>query len=182
MVNATIVEEEIIMKLEYAGERARQLMDEHNLSDWSLEFSSRLTHSYGYCNSKNKKIVISKPITKKECNQERFESVVFHEIAHVLAYLKYGKSVNHGSRWKKIFESLGGKDMPYEPPFKPFKYIMRCPICHREVFRRRKGNFACGGCCRKYNGGKYDVKYKMIFYTVEYDKETDTYTILNRCE
>ena len=169
------------MKLDYAEERTRQLMDEYKLNDWSLEFSSRMTYAYGRCCFNKKKIVISKPITKRERSHKRFDFLVLHEIAHALAFQKYGKNVHHDKRWKDTYKSLGGKDFDYKPPFKPFKYIIECPVCSRGVFGRRKGNFACGQCCKKHNGGKYDSKYKMIFYNIEYDKESDTYEILEQC-
>jgi predicted SprT family Zn-dependent metalloprotease len=114
----------------------------------------------------NKKVLISKVLLSRNLDKAvDFEDTIRHEIAHAIDVEIRGKS-NHDGHWKKICRAIGADDTRLHEGFlnKPKgKYTLTCPNpeCDVVVEKYRKFNKrkACGKCCNKYSGGKFDEKY-----------------------
>lgn len=107
----------------------------------------------------------------KECAPEELWRTLKHELAHLVAYERCGRRIEpHGKEWKAACADLG---IPNEQPFHnlPFKrrrmkrnhsYI--CPNCFVMIHRVRplRRTVACYDCCRKFSGGAYHDRFRLI--------------------
>jgi SprT protein len=94
-----------------------------------------------------------------------------HELAHLLAQSRVGRRriAPHGSEWREACRDLDIADEPrcHNLPFasRSFaaRYVYRCPNCRQEFPRVRKIRraIACLACCRKYNGGHFDPRFRL---------------------
>jgi predicted SprT family Zn-dependent metalloprotease len=95
-----------------------------------------------------------------------------HEFAHLLAYERCGRRHidPHGPEWRAACTELG---IPGEQPYHslPLKarrlkrnHAYACPSCLAVITRVRpiRRAVACYSCCRKYNGGLYHDRFRLI--------------------
>lgn len=80
---------------------ARQLMNEHGLTDWKFDFD-RAKRRFGACHYNKKMITLSLPLVLRN-DKEVIEDVIKHEIAHALV----GFAAAHDYRWRNMARSLG---------------------------------------------------------------------------
>lgn len=95
-----------------------------------------------------------------------------HELAHLIAYERAGrrKIDPHGIEWRQACTELGiaGEAVCHQLPLPRrsqtirFQYI--CPNCYAETKRVRKikSAYACYACCKKFNGGQYDARFRLV--------------------
>lgn len=95
-----------------------------------------------------------------------------HELAHLVAHARAGRRriAPHGGEWRKACADLGIPDesarhtlpLPSRKQKRNFAYV--CPSCAAVVERVRKfrRRTACLACCRKHNGGRYDVRFEFV--------------------
>ena len=152
------------MKLYQAETLAKNLMKEHDLDSWNFVFNNRIFTDVGRCKYSSKTLSLSKPLTKIN-DIEFVKNTMLHEIAHALC----GRGTGHSKIWKTKCLELGIKPerlikinkikMP-----KP-KYVIKCPNCHNQTprFRKMGKELACRLCCKKYNHGKYDERFKLMY-------------------
>jgi SprT protein len=108
----------------------------------------------------------------KECAEEEIWRTLKHELAHLIAYERCGKRriEPHGAEWQAACAELG---IPGEAPFHtlPFKrrrlkrnYTYVCPHCFSSIQRVKplRRAVACYSCCRKFNGGVYHDRFRLI--------------------
>lgn len=94
-----------------------------------------------------------------------------HELAHLVAYERAGRrrTEPHGPEWRAACVELG---IPNEQPFHtlPFErrrlkrnHVYVCPNCLVELRRVKPLGraVACYACCRKFNGGVYDARFRL---------------------
>ena len=162
------------MKLTDARKLAKELMEKHiyeeEFSDdcvfaknipelWTFEFDNA-RRRFGACHWKDKRITLSKTLTKLN-DEEHIRDTLLHEIAHALS----GRGNGHNATWKKTAVAIGCNGIRCynnEVVTPKRKHTLECPNCKREVTRDRKPkSFACGVCCKKYNGGKYTKVYEL---------------------
>jgi predicted SprT family Zn-dependent metalloprotease len=131
-------------------------MDEHKLTGWRLHFDDA-RRRFGRCAYRAKQINLSRVLVKLN-SEEKVRDTILHEIAHALA----GPGVGHGQKWKVAAMSVGcnpqrcyGDDVVTPTA----TFTGTCPGCGRTVERHRRSKIACGECCRKHNGGRYDKKF-----------------------
>lgn len=108
----------------------------------------------------------------RECPPEELWRTLKHELAHLVAYERCGRRriEPHGAEWQAACSDLG---IPGEKPFHtlPFKrrrlkrnhsYI--CSNCFSVIHRVKpiKRAVACYACCRKFNGGVYHDRFRLI--------------------
>ena len=86
---------------------ARQLMDEHGLTGWTLAFVEA-KRRLGDCHFKERVIRISRSHAL-EGNEEQVRDTVLHEIAHALA----GREAGHGRLWKATARRIGATPKAY---------------------------------------------------------------------
>jgi len=108
----------------------------------------------------------------KECAEEEIWRTLKHELAHLIAYERCGKRriEPHGVEWQAACAELG---IAGEAPFHtlPFKrrrlkrnHTYVCPHCFSSIQRVKpiRRAVACYGCCRKFNGGVYHDRFRLI--------------------
>jgi predicted SprT family Zn-dependent metalloprotease len=143
------------MDLYEARRTARYYMDEHGLFDWEFRFNKRKT-SVGICNYQHQRIELSEPLTLLN-DESKIIKTILHEIAHALA----GRGSGHGTKWQIICQSIGGtgRRVSGDVITPERNIIYKCDNCGREVKRYRRKEFACGKCCREFNGGKFTERF-----------------------
>ncbi|WP_193213489.1 SprT-like domain-containing protein [Luteolibacter marinus] len=108
----------------------------------------------------------------KELPPEEMWRTLRHELAHLVAYERAGRRriEPHGAEWRAACGELG---IPNEQPFHnlPFKrkrmrrnFAYVCPQCLTSIRRVKRISrvVACYACCRKYNGGVFDLRYQLF--------------------
>jgi len=100
------------------------------------------------------------------------QRTLLHELAHLVAYHRSGwrKIAPHGVEWQLACAELGipGEKathqlaLPSVKQKRKWKYI--CPQCGEGMERVRKmtSYVACYNCCKKYNGGRYDERFRLV--------------------
>ncbi len=100
-------------------------------------------------------------------------NTILHEIAHALT----GHKAGHNAEWRNMAIAIGcDGQRVYNHRTDTLGEVMRptlkrrklptwhrgtCPGCKRVVVRRYRRGIACGLCCRKFAGGKYDDRFKI---------------------
>lgn len=159
------------MDLNAARGRALSLMARHGLLErrpglfgvllpprraWSFAFDrSRLR--FGMCSPRSRRIQLSRHLTALNAPVQ-VEDTIRHEIAHALAFIKYGRNVGHGPRWKAIAREIGADPRrcydttAVKLPAAP--YLVRCPAGHvsprMKRFRRRRP-VSCAKCSPRFD-------------------------------
>lgn len=91
--------------------RARELMDQWGLQEWSFRFT-RAQSFAGRCRYADTTIELSKPWMEANLGDEDLiEDVILHEIAHALA----GAGSKHGPRWKQFCLQVGARPQRCQP-------------------------------------------------------------------
>ena len=94
-----------------------------------------------------------------------------HELAHLLAQFRAGRRriAPHGMEWRRACTDLGigGEARCHNLPFplrrQRRRYLYACPHCQRDFPRIRplRRTSACLACCRAFNRGRYDRRFKL---------------------
>lgn len=102
---------------------------------------------------------------------EEVDRTLRHELAHLLARYRAGRRriQPHGAEWRQACVDLGLDDekrcheLPLPRHFVSRKVVYRCRHCHTEVRRVRpfRRPVACLKCCRAFNRGCYDDRYRF---------------------
>ncbi len=108
----------------------------------------------------------------KDCEPEELWRTLKHELAHLVAYERSGRRRidPHGKEWLAACADLG---IPNEQPYHnlPFKrrrmkrnHAYICPNCFATIHRVKpiKRMVACYDCCRKFSGGAYHDRFRLI--------------------
>lgn len=95
-----------------------------------------------------------------------------HELAHLVAYERSGRRRidPHGPEWRSACAELGiaGESAYHDLPLarRPVKrpHAYECPHCRMLIERVRpiRRAVACYDCCRKFNRGGYDQRFKLV--------------------
>lgn len=108
---------------------------------------------------------------------EEVDRTLRHELAHLLARYREGRRriQPHGPEWRQACADLGldGEKRCHELPWPrrhvARKVVYRCRHCHSEVRRVRpfRRAVACLKCCREFNRGCYDDRYRFELISKE---------------
>lgn len=108
---------------------------------------------------------------------EEVDRTLRHELAHLLARYRAGRRriQPHGVEWRQACSDLGldGEkrchDLPLPRRRVARKVIYRCRHCQSEVRRVRpfRRAVACLKCCREFNRGRYDDRYRFVLVSKE---------------
>jgi predicted SprT family Zn-dependent metalloprotease len=89
-----------------------------------------------------------------------------HEMLHLYLHT-LGRPSGHNALFKQMARQLGIRvfhDNPY-PKNRAARdrWVYECPACGRMVFRRRRqrNDLACGVCCRRLTGGRWDARFAL---------------------
>lgn len=123
---------------------ARQLMDQHGLSDWTLVFDRAKTRA-GVCRPQRREIGLSLPLTARHTPDEVRETVL-HEIAHALVGIRHG----HDRVWQATAVAIGAtgqRCVSSEAERVDASWQSRCPQGHELTRHRRPTRVTtCGEC------------------------------------
>jgi SprT protein len=110
-----------------------------------------------------------------EHGPEELERTLRHELAHLLAQFRAGRRWihPHGPEWRDACRDLGiadearCHDLPFAARTMPVRFVYRCRNCHREFprVRRIRRAVACLACCRAYNSGEFDPRFRLKLIT-----------------
>ena len=103
--------------------------------------------------------------------EEEIDRTLRHELAHLLAQTRAGRRrlAPHGAEWRRACADLGIADetrchnLPFPARKLERRYLYRCAHCEREFPRTRplRRTSACLACCRAFNRGQYDRRFKL---------------------
>ena len=138
-----------------------------------VEWNSRLKTAAGRADYRWKSISLNPRLVE---HPDEIDRTLRHELAHFLAQFRAGRRriSPHGSEWQQACRDLGiaGEKRCHTLPFPPKRYtprfIYRCPNCRRDFHRVRKikRTVACLACCRAYNRGEFDVRFRLKLLTL----------------
>ena len=157
---------------------ARQLL--HSLgakriaTELRVEWNSRLKTTAGRADYRRKLISLNPRLVEHPFEIDR---TLRHELAHILAQSRQKRRRRispHGREWQQACCDLGIADekrchtLPFPAKRYAPRFIYRCPNCRRDFARVRKikRTVACLACCRAYNGGEFDARFRLKPLTV----------------
>ena len=85
-----------------------------------------------------------------------------HEMIHYWLWVRR-RPYGHTAEFIAKMNLMGVSRYNTVPRKRPYKYVYQCIACQREFKARRKlGPLACARCCRDFNRGRYDARYKLV--------------------
>ena len=136
----------------------------------ALQWNSRLRSSAGrfFPGSRRgfiefpAKIEIASYLIHEAQAQALIVDTLGHEMIHYWLWVRRRPYGHTPEFWTKMRE-MGVSRYNSVPRVRPFKYLYRCQECLKDFPARRKlGPLACAECCKLYNQGKYDPKYRLV--------------------
>lgn len=90
--------------------------------------------------------------------------ILLHELCH---WWLFSQGIRHRED-SPVFQELlrrhgapaRGRPMPRTRSRRTHLYV--CPACGARYQYRRRVDYACGHCCRRWAGGRYDAQYKLV--------------------
>jgi predicted SprT family Zn-dependent metalloprotease len=134
-----------------------------------VEWSARLRSAAGRAEFHSTRILLNRRLCAH--GDAEIDRTLRHELAHLLAQFRAGRRrlAPHGSQWRRACADLGiaGETRCHDLPFpihrrkRPYVYV--CPNCRRDFPRTRplRRTSACLACCRDFNRGKFDPRFKL---------------------
>jgi predicted SprT family Zn-dependent metalloprotease len=137
------------------------LMDYHDLEGWSFDWD-RAVRRRGQCNHTDRQITMSRRLTELATYEEARQTML-HEIAHALV----GPTHGHDRVWLRQARAIGytGHRTSTRQNEVPSAFVAICPGCSHEHkrFRRPRSQTACGRCCNRYAGGRFDERFALTY-------------------
>jgi SprT protein len=153
---------------ETAQELLRSLGAARIAGELRVEWNSRLKTAAGRADYQQKIILLNPRLSEYPTEIDR---TLRHELAHILAQFRVGRRriSPHGIEWQQACVDLGIGDekrchnLPFPGRTYAARLIYRCPNCRREFprVRRVRRAVACLACCRKHNGGHFDLRFRL---------------------
>jgi predicted SprT family Zn-dependent metalloprotease len=133
-----------------------------------VEWNSRLKTTAGRADYRRKLISLNPRLREHPAEIDR---TLRHELAHILAQFRAGrgKILPHGDEWHAACRDLGIADekrchnLPFPATECARRYVYKCPNCKCDFYRARRirRGVACLACCRAYNGGEFDARFRL---------------------
>lgn len=153
---------------------ARALLEELGCTELAarvrVRWNSRMRSTAGLANYAHSLITMNPRLA--EFGDEEIDRTLRHELAHLLAHHRAGRRriAPHGAEWKQACGDLGLSDekrchdLPLPRRKITAKHTYRCPSCRVDIHRVRpfRRRVACLACCRAYNRGVYDDKFRLV--------------------
>jgi SprT protein len=151
-----------------AREFLRSLGAARIANELRVEWNSRLKTAAGRADYREKLISLNPRLSE---HPEEIDRTLRHELAHILAQFRAGRRriSAHGVEWQQACVDLGIADekrchnLPFPARTYAARFIYGCPNCRKEFprIRRVRRAVACLGCCRKHNGGEFDLRFRL---------------------
>lgn len=147
---------------DYIAKFTKQFARDNFGVDITVKFMNSIG-MWGRCCVGHNLIKFSRPfIEVNKDNKDVLEALAIHECCHL-------KHPNHKSGFKQLCNSYGvsethtrnRNDVVCPEPKK--YYLYKCSNCGKEIKQMKYSNneSACRDCCKKYNNGRYDKKFKF---------------------
>jgi len=143
-----------------AGKLARQVR---------VEWNPRMKSAVGRADIREKLVSLNPRL--QDHGLAEIDRTLRHELAHLLAQFRVGRRriAPHGPEWREACRDLGITDevrchnLPFASKSFPPRFVYVCPNCRQEFprVRRIRRAIACLACCRKYNGGDFDPRFRL---------------------
>ena len=127
---------------------AREFYPGHRLA-FRVEWSRRMNRSAGLCYYRRKVVRLSWKY--HAAFPQEISNTLKHELIHAAGVL------GHGRRFRAEARRLGCDVHAKPMPRRPFRYVYACPSCANEVRTRKRVDFSCGRCSRK-----WDPRFRLI--------------------
>lgn len=138
--------------------------------DLRIEWNARLRSAAGRAVYRDRLIVLNRRL--RDHGYAEIDRTVRHELAHLLAQSRAGRHriAPHGAEWRAACCDLGipGEARCHTLPFPVNRrrrpYMYSCGCCGTEFprMRRIRRAIACLACCRKFNGGAFDPRFRLL--------------------
>jgi SprT protein len=152
---------------------ARALLLEHGASAIAglirVEWSKRLRSAAGRAEYSRARVLLNCRLCA--CGEAEIDRTLRHELAHLIAQSRAGRRriAPHGTEWRRACTDLGieGEARCHNLPFpihrQKRRFLYACPHCRRDYPRTRplRRTSACLACCRAFNHGRYDGRFKL---------------------
>jgi len=134
-----------------------------------VEWSARLRTAAGRAECGAARVLLNLRLVSH--GEAEIDRTLRHELAHLLAQFRAGRRriAPHGMQWQRACTDLGigGEarchDLPFPLRRQRRRYLYACPRCRRDFPRTRplRRASACLACCRTFNRGRYDRRFKL---------------------
>jgi SprT protein len=151
-----------------ARELLRSLGAARIAAELRVEWNSRLKTAAGRADYRHKLISLNPRLLG---HPDEIDPTLRHELAHILARFRAGRRriLPHGVEWRQACRDLGIADekrchnLPFPVNERVRRYLYKCPHCQRDFsrVRRIKRAVACLACCRVYNAGEFDARFRL---------------------
>ena len=154
------------------GAKARKLLRQLGVDlrcEIRVQWNPRLRTAAGRADYSTRLISLNPRIC--EHGKAELDRTLRHELAHLLAQFRARRHriLPHGPEWRQACVDLGIADearchnLPFAARTFPTRFIYRCPNCRREFprVRRIRRTVACLRCCRAYNHGEFDPRFRL---------------------
>lgn len=160
-----------IQSIEELRNKAKELFVKHNLTNWSFDFD-HAKRRFGYCCYTPKRITMSLPLVSANLGSPQLLDTLLHEIAHAIAFIRYGRSQNHNYNWKRICVEIGANPNrccnSKEVNTIRGRFVYKCKHCGHIVYAHKKWKRtkAHGKCCNTFGNGKFSTQFELEFIGV----------------
>jgi hypothetical protein len=156
----------------------RQFFD-GSLPPCRVVWSRRLTRSAGNINVRSRVIKLSVPLIIDAFGGEREHEVpgvvcrdaaqaareiLKHELIHLWLFER-GLPHGHTAAFRAKARQMGQARTRHaiERPLPKTGWLYACAHCAAQIVRRKRWGRAraCGACCKKFNGGRFDARFKL---------------------
>ena len=134
-----------------------------------VEWTTRLRSAAGRAEHSQTRVLLNCRL--RAHGEAEIDRTLRHELAHLLAQARAGRRriAPHGLEWRRACADLGiaGEARCHDLPFpilrQKRRYVYACPHCRRDFARTRRlrRTSACLACCRAFNRGRYDQRFKL---------------------
>jgi predicted SprT family Zn-dependent metalloprotease len=134
-----------------------------------VEWNTRLRTAAGRADFHQKLISLNPRL--REHGSAEIDRTLRHELAHLLAHARAGRRrINpHGAEWRQACRDLGIADesrchtLPFPIQARRRRFLYRCRNCAADFprVRRIRRTVACLACCRRYNRGRFDRRFRL---------------------
>lgn len=155
------------MNLEQLFHELNQQHFDAQLAPPALAWNSRLSSTAGrFCpGSRDGRrpplIEVATYLSKLDDGLEHVRDTILHEMIHYWLWVR-GRPYGHTREFHLKMRATGAKRYNPVPKLRSAKHHYRCPSCAR-VFpaKRRLGPVACAACCKTWNRGKFDRRFRL---------------------
>jgi predicted SprT family Zn-dependent metalloprotease len=135
----------------------------------SVEWNARLRSAAGRADYRRKLVSLNPRL--REHDPSEIDRTFRHELAHLLAQFRAGRRriLPHGPEWRLACRDLGIANetrchtLPFPTRSLTRGLLYKCPNCRRDFPRVRRilRSVACLACCRVYNRGQFDQRFRL---------------------